>query len=381
MPIPDPLDPLQAVTHPDPYPYYAALARDRPLYHDARLGLWVASSPGAILEVMRHPAARVRPMAEPVPKGIAAGPAGALFGSFARMTDGAAHACSKRLLANFVARQAQHACSPAWPDPQTKSRADTTTDTGPDAVDVDHYLYAAPVHAQAAFLGLPAAVLAGCARDIRDFLAALPPAAAAPVIATGHAAASRLSARLHAHLQAPQASPALRELRLEGARAGLDPALLAANLVGLLFQSCEAGAGLLGNALVLSGRRGASSALTREQAQTLVDTALRDDPAIHNTRRFLAEPIDAGGQHIEAGATVLLVLAAAATVQPQAHWPFGALAHACPGRDLARQHAAGALRHLLQAGTDAAALAARFRYRALPNARIPQFAIPKDATP
>lgn len=381
MPVPDPLDPLQAVTHPDPYPYYAALACDRPLYRDARLGLWVASSPDVILEVMRHPAARVRPVAEPVPKGIASGPAGALFGRFARMSDGAAHARIKPLLADFVARQAQHACRPAWPALKAASRADTTADIGPDAVDVDHYLYAAPVHAQAAFLGLPAAVLADCTHDIRGFLAALPPAATAPCVAAGHDAASRLAARLQAHLDDPQASPALHELRLEGARAGLDPALLAANLVGLLFQSCEAGAGLLGNALVLAGRRGASSALTHEQAQALVDTALREDPAIHNTRRFLAESIDAGGQRIEAGATVLLVLAAAATAQPQAHWPFGALAHACPGRDLARRHAAGALRHLLHAAADAAALAARFRYRPLPNARIPQFAHPEDATP
>lgn len=381
MPVPDPLDPLQAVTHPDPYPYYAALARDRPLYRDARLGLWVASSPDIILEVMRHPAARVRPVAEPVPKGIAAGPAGALFGRFARMTDGSAHARIKPLLADFVARQAQHACSPAWPDLKAASRADTTADTGPDAVDVDHYLYAAPVHAQAAFLGLPAAVLAGCARGIRDFLAALPPAATAPVIDAGHAAAARLAASMQAHLDDPQARPALRELRLEGARAGLDPALLAANLTGLLFQSCEAGAGLLGNALVLAGRRGASSALTREQAQALVDTTLRDDPAIHNTRRFLAEAIDIDGQRIEAGATVLLVLAAAAAIQPQAHWPFGALTHACPGRDLARGHAAGALVHLLRAGADATALAARFRYRPLPNARIPLFACTEDATP
>ncbi len=380
MPVPDPLDPLLAVTHPDPYPYYAALARDRPLYRDARLGLWVASSPPAIQEVMRHPAARVRPAAEPVPPSIAAGPAGALFGRFARMTDGAAHARIKPLLSDFVTRQAQHACSPAWPDLKTESRAGTTANTGPDAVDVDHYLYAAPVHAQAAFLGFPAAVLAGCARDIRDFLAALPPAAATPRVAAGHAAALRLTARLQTHLDDPQASPALRELRLEGARAGLGPALLAANLVGLLFQSCEAGAGLLGNAFVLAGRRGAPSALTLEQAQALVDTALREDPAIHNTRRFLAEAIDVGGQRIEAGATVLLVLAAAAAAQPQAHWPFGALAHACPGRDLARQHAAGALRHLLHAGANAAALAARFRYRPLPNARIPQFSYLENAT-
>lgn len=375
MPAPDPLDPLQAVVHPDPYPYYRALVRDRPLYYDASLSLWVVSSPALILEVMRHPAAHVRPVAEPVPNNVCGGPAGALFGQFARMTDGESHARIKPLLAAFLARQSQQACTPRWPDLQTASG------TGPCAADVDRYLHAAPVHAQAAFLGLPPDILEGCARDIRDFLAALTPAAPAPVIAAAHVAARQLSATLHAHLTHPDASPALRELRHDGARAGLPATMLAANLAGLLFQSCEAGAGLLGNALVLAGRQGASAPWTPTQAQAWVDATLRQDPPIHNTRRFLAESAHIGGQRIEAGATVLLVLAAAATVQPQSHWTFGALAHACPGRDLARQHAAGALVHLLRAGADACALAARVRYRPLPNARIPLFAYSKDTLP
>lgn len=55
-----PADPLEAVAHPDPYPYYAALARERPFYHDDRLGLWVAAGPQAIRAVLTCPAARVR---------------------------------------------------------------------------------------------------------------------------------------------------------------------------------------------------------------------------------------------------------------------------------------------------------------------------------
>ncbi|WZB70608.1 hypothetical protein WJ968_35155 [Achromobacter xylosoxidans] len=55
-----PTDPIAAVTHADPYPYYAALARERPLYRDDTLNLWVASSPQAIAQVLAHPAARVR---------------------------------------------------------------------------------------------------------------------------------------------------------------------------------------------------------------------------------------------------------------------------------------------------------------------------------
>ncbi|MCY1534126.1 hypothetical protein D9M68_694850 [compost metagenome] len=161
-------------------------------------------------------------------------------------------------------------------------------------------------------------------------------------------------------------------------RADLAPALLAANLAGLLFQSCEAGAGLLGNALVLAGRRGLRGAVSDGQAEALVDEVLRTDPPVHNTRRFLAAGIEICGQGIEAGQTVLLVLAAAAMIEPEARWPFGALGHACPGAELARRHAAAALAHLLHADADTVSLAARFRYRPLPNARVPQFDFPKE---
>ena len=40
----EPSDPIVAVVHPDPYPYYARLRRERPLYLDSGLGLWVAAT-------------------------------------------------------------------------------------------------------------------------------------------------------------------------------------------------------------------------------------------------------------------------------------------------------------------------------------------------
>lgn len=365
-----PSHPLAAVTHPDPYPYYAALARGRPLYREPALGLWIACHPDAIRAVMRDPAARVRPADAPVPPALCPGPAGTLFGRFVRMNDGAAHARAKALLADFIQEQDAQPSPPGWPE------------AGPaHAAAVDRYLAAAPVHAQAAFLGLPPALHADCAADIGAFLSALPGTAGSAQVAAAHAAAERLQFRLESHLLAPQAAPALRRLREAGERAGLAPALLAANLAGLLFQSCEAGAGLLGNALVLAGRRGVHGPVTDAAARALVDEVLRKDPPVHNTRRFLAAGIETGGQRIEAGQTVLLVLAAAAMAEPEAGWPFGALGHACPGAGLARRHAASALSHLLRAGADAPALAARFRYRPLPNARVPQFDFPEDDTP
>ncbi|MGE8689440.1 MAG: cytochrome [Achromobacter sp.] len=362
-----PTHPVEAVTHPDPYPYYAALARGRPLYREPALGLWIACHPDAIRAVMGHPAARVRPPAAPVPPALCPGPAGTLFGRFVRMNDSVPHARLKGLLTDFIREQEPHPQTTAWPD------------TGALTADaIDRYLAAAPVHAQAAHLGLPPGVYADCAADIGAFLSGLPDVSAGPKTAAAHAAAERLQSRLESHLEAPQTSPALRRLRVAGMRADLAPALLAANLAGLLFQSCEAGAGLLGNALILAGRRGMRGAVSDGQADALVDDVLRKDPPVHNTRRFLAAGIEVCGQRIEAGQTVLLVLAAAAMIEPEAHWTFGALGHACPGAGPARRHAAAALAHLLRAGADAVSLAARFRYRPLPNARVPQFDFSKE---
>ncbi|WP_454673317.1 cytochrome [Achromobacter pestifer] len=364
-----PAHPLLAVTHADPYPYYAALARETPLYRDDALGLWVACHPDTIQAVMRHPAARVRPPSEPVPPGLFPGPAGALFGRFMRMNDSGLHTRIKTLLAAFIREQGTQPCTPQWPGLPTL-----------DAAAVDGYLTAAPVHAQAAFLGLAPVVQADCAMHIAAFLSALPATANADQIAAGHAAAQALQDCLECLLLAEDAAPALCRLRQDGARADIPVALIAANLAGLLFQSCEAGAGLLGNALVHAGRHGLRTDAPRAATRAVIDHVIRHDPPLHNTRRFLADAITIAGQRIEAGQTVLLVLAAAATVQPDAGWTFGALGHACPGQDLARDHAADALSHLLQADISPAALASDFRYRPLPNARVPLFAFPKEHT-
>ena len=61
MSLPPPRDPVAAVTHPDPYPYYAELVAQRPLYRDESLGLWVASSAQAVTAVLTSDICRVRP--------------------------------------------------------------------------------------------------------------------------------------------------------------------------------------------------------------------------------------------------------------------------------------------------------------------------------
>ena len=43
-----PANAIAAVTHPDPYPYYAELVASRPLHRDDSLGLWVAASAASV---------------------------------------------------------------------------------------------------------------------------------------------------------------------------------------------------------------------------------------------------------------------------------------------------------------------------------------------
>src|SRR6202045_1102507 len=91
-----PADPIAAVTHPDPYPYYRDLVARTPLYRDEARGLWVAASADAVTAVLTSPLGRVRPAAEPVPTALVASPAADVFGRLARMTDGPGHATMKR---------------------------------------------------------------------------------------------------------------------------------------------------------------------------------------------------------------------------------------------------------------------------------------------
>src|SRR5436190_15342527 len=65
-----PLNPIAAVTHPDPYPYYADLVARMPLYYDAELRLWIASSADAVTAVLTSDLCLVRPPTEPIPKAL-----------------------------------------------------------------------------------------------------------------------------------------------------------------------------------------------------------------------------------------------------------------------------------------------------------------------
>ena len=318
---------------------------------DEGRGLWIAAGTALVEQVLGHPALHVRPLAEPVPAAIAGGGAGDVFGALVRMNDGARHAAPKlalqRALAGVAtgdaARQRAHAVA-----------ADLLAQGRP----VGAWCFEAPVSTVASLLGFANAQLPAVARWMADFVACLSPLSSAGQIEQAHAASLRLLAAMRELLQAAPENSLAASVAQEAAAAGWcnDHAILA-NLVGLLSQTYEASAGLLGNSLVAI-QQGAACA----DANALVAHVMETDPPIINTRRFAAERCQVGGVTVEAGQAILVMLGAARR-------GFGHGRHACPGQQLALQIAAGCIEALRSKPLPQLS----WTYRASLNARIPEF--------
>ena len=350
---------LAAASHPDPYPYYRALARDG-WRRDERLGLWLAASRQAVGAVLASPACRVRPEREPAPAAIANTPLGDMFGRWLRMSEGETHA---RLRAAVAAGLAGLSVEEAEWTARRLARAFLAA----GAIDgrrVDALVDFLPVATLAALLGWQETALAEAAAGIARVCRAL--AADADDAARERGAeACRI---LLADLAVLPAEGWLRRWR--AGFSGLDDAALHANLLGALFQSRDAGAGLLsaGIAWRCQGEWDhADSGAWRAR--------LRLDPVLHHTRRFVAEDVELAGLRLKAGEQVLVLLAAAAhdPAATAACMDFGRGRHACPGEALALATARGALHALEESRLDWRALGGGMVFQGPPNVRMRRF--------
>jgi cytochrome P450 len=357
-----PTSPVAAVTHPDPYPYYADLVTRRPLYRDQGLGLWVAASAAAVTAVLTSEACRVRPPAEPVPGVLVGTAAGDLFRRLVRMNDGADHVRLKPSVAATLAMLAAPSLGPHA----------TEAAAALDAARLTDFAFRLAPEVLGRLLGMPPEQRAEAAVHTEALVRGLAPSASPVDVERGAAAAAALLAIV-------RALPRF-------ATAGDD---LVANVVGFFSQAYEATAGLVGNTLVALGRQPEVLRRVRQQPSTMpavVTEVARHDAPVQNTRRFVAEPVDVAGQTLPAGAVVLVVLAAAnrdpaanadpdrfdAARRERRAFTFGLGPHACPGEAVAVAVASAGVGRLLAAGVEPGALA--FAYRPSANTRVPLFA-------
>jgi cytochrome P450 len=357
--VPVPPHAVAAVTHPDPYPYYAQL-RQRPMQFDAGLNAWVVSSAALIAAALAHPALRVRPPHEPVPHALAGTPAGAVFAQLVRMNDGAFHAAHK---------PAVRASATRWSPDEIGDVAAGVTRRLASGGDANALLTGVPVQSVARLLGVPEPECAATSQWVHAFTQGIAPGASTDAVNLANEAAAALMA--------------------QGAREGMD-AVRAANRIALMQQSLDATAGLIGNTACLALRQPEWQAALRhsmDQARAMVAEIVRWDAPVQNTRRFVAEDCVLAGQALRTGDTLLLVLGsgnrdAALNARPDAFEPdrtdrrnltFGAGVHQCPGELLATEVAAVCLHGLALAGPLSAFFGAPSGFRPLANARIPTF--------
>jgi cytochrome P450 len=382
-----PQDPIAAVTHPNPYPYYALLAHYWPLYRDEALGLWVASGSAAVAAVLREPRCRVRPAEEPVPRALAGSPAGEIFGRLVRMNDGDRHGPLKRAVTA--------ALSTVTPG-QAVAEGRRAAQALARRLDLPHrpqalpeFSFALPVHVLGALLGFAPDRLPALAEWVGDFVRCLAPATPPRLMEQGQHAARALLDAMAALLDRPASGGLLVPIGALQNGDGADArAVVLANGIGFLTQAYEATAGLLGNALLALAAQPELERQARGDPAVLaamVREVARHDPPIQNTRRFVAEAARVGGAELRAGDTVLVLLAAAnrdSAANPDPHqfdpfrprrvsFTFGVGPHACPGEDLACAIAAAGVAEVLDSRLDLAACAAGLRYRPSANARIP----------
>jgi cytochrome P450 len=370
-----PDDPIVAVTHPDPYGYYARLARERPFHRDPALGVWVASSAAAVTAVLTSPACRVRPTAEPVPTPLAGSPAGEIFRHLVRMSDGDAHRTHRRAVATML--EAFDGTRPVRESERWARRLADGIGPASASARLAQFAFAIPVSVVGSLLGCADEELPMIVELVGRFVRCIAPGGTPEQHSSGMRAAGELRERM------------LGSLTRRGIPDTSDAVV--ANAIGLMTQSYDATAGLIGTTLLTLARQPAVHARVAESPALLdavIDEVLRYDSPVQNTRRFVAEPVRIEGVTLSPGDAVLVLLAAAnrdpaANADPDRFhltrhdrrlFTFGVGAHACPGRAIATTIARAAVARLLENGVAPEGLDPRPAYRPSMNARIPMLA-------
>jgi len=367
-----PKTPLEAVTHPDPGPYYAHLATDTPFYFDTKLQSWVASSAAAVTEVLGSDLCRVRPPSEPIPAALFGSSAATLFGTLVRMTDEASHAVLKKSVSRALEGRDSSRWSAHWAGVLLPLEGWQTLP------------WTLPSYVMGSLLGVAETDLAQMPKLLKKLAYCFSPRSGPNELERGKQAAAELLTRLEVLLLEPQGLLASleRELAAQGR------AVLVANAVGLLWQAFEATAGLLASGLLRLSQNPELRTTLKTNPTQITDFSLevlRTHSPIQNTRSYVARAGVLAGQRVQAGDAVLLLLAAAnldSRVNPdplcfelgrrnRTLFTFGIGPHTCPGQVLALSIAGAGLLECLRSRIDFLEVQQGLTYRTSVNARLP----------
>ena len=382
MPMDTPKNPIAAVIHFNPYPYYTDLVAKKPLYFDDALGMWIASSAKAVTAVLTSELCQVRPTTEPIPKALLDSPAADIFGHLVRMTDGEHQRSMKGAVSTslkFIDAEQISTLSQQWAEALAKEMLPHN---------LSDFIFQLSAYVIGSLLGIPLDLLPQTTSWTNDFVACLAPGSNPKQIEKGKVAAGELLELMHSVLQDSKEG-LLATLAQRARYQRHDEQRIIANGIGFLSQAYEATAGLIGNTLMtLSRNLGVYEKLKLEPTllQAILLEVLRYDSPVQNTRRFITKDGIIEGQMMKTGDVILVILAAAnhdSTINPNPEefnlfrqdrqcFTFGLGTHTCPGKILALSIARAGLEQLLNK-INLKSLPQNITYRHSANTRIPLF--------
>ena len=392
----EPRDVRAAPSHPDPYPYYARLVREQPLFRDEANGCWVVTSASAVLEVLTNNDCHTRPESGRVPTELRAGAMAELFGRLVRLRDDETHDAMKSAIVAALRRLDFARVSEA-----VRGRvAELDIELGPhlDEARVNRFMFQLPVQVIARLIGIPDARFNDVTTWLGDYGAATAavvtgiPSPDAALIERGHRGARALLDLVRTLKNEPAAAgPLLSALVGEAKKAGCtDEDDVTANGVGLMIQGFASISSVIGLTLLALARRPDLRVHVegdRTALRSLIQEVLRCDPCTNSTLRFMARDGVIAGQNMREG-DVIIVMIAAANRDPalnsdpdrfdinrlnRQYLEFGAGAHACPADKLAPLIAEIAVDHLLKRGAPIERLEKSVSYAASAHVRTAFF--------
>lgn len=315
------------------------------LQRDSGGVLWHASEPSASRALLNMPELHVRPTDQAVPAALQGSLLGRQFAYWLRQRDDIARAKSKKALIRALS---------ALPESGVRTHAERQASIAIEG-GWDHWTWASPIATTANLLGMSLTCLAE-QQSLREKMQALALGLSGKKLTAADSACAELLMMLERSDGPLQA--ALRK------HAPIDDwnssEAFAANRLALLWQSYEAGAALLGNALIhLAEHPSREKTDIRQCLYERIDAGA----AVYNTRRFAAQAIRIGNVDIKKGDCVLLDL--------HKGLGFGSGDHQCPGESIAITTVSAALEWLLSTRAENWPSATQILH--LPNASIPLF--------
>lgn len=385
-----------APPHPDPYPWYGRLARERGFFRDDANDWWVAASAAAVREVLTSDLCLTRPLHELIPSGLRDGAAAGIFGRLVRLRDDEVRGPLKDAVTATVRGIDLRQLASL-----TQARAmelDAEIGLPFDTAKTTQFMFALPVQVIALLFGVPRERLG----DVMGWLGAYGAAAAATgtnipvptpeIIARGHQGAQALFDLVRELKNDPaKRGPLLDALVTEAKRAGCDDENdVIANAVGTMIQGYAAMASLIGLTLLALARRPellAQVMADRKLLRSLIQEVCRFDPTTNSTFRFMARDAEIAGHNLRQGEMIIVLLAAAnrdPALNPEPdrfdiaradrkYFEFGAGPHACPADKFAPLIVEIAVEHLLTRGVPLEKLEASLSYAPSGHIRTPLF--------